>query len=74
MMTHHADSTAGALVLIVSVDKNGFDEPHLLSFFNSIACRGVARTDDGHALTVAPLLQEARHVVKGLYRLHRLFV
>ena len=32
----HCHSATGTLILVVAVDVNGFDEPHLLPFLNSV--------------------------------------
>ena len=68
----HRHSTAGTFVLVVAVNVDGLNEPHLLPFLNGIARRGIVGTHHSHALAVAALLQKDNHVVQSLDRLHRL--
>ena len=64
-------SPTGAFFLIVTIDIDGFDESHLLSFFYGVTGTGIIGADDGHALLITSLLEEHDHVVEVLYRLHK---
>jgi hypothetical protein len=68
------DGTAGALVFIVAIDVDRFDEAHLHAFLYGVAGTGIVGADDGYALLVASFLKEDNHVVQGLNWLHRLLI
>lgn len=68
------DGSAGALVLVVAIDVDRFDEAHLHTFLYGVAGAGITGADDGYALLVTSFLKEDDHVVQGLNWLHRLLI
>ena len=64
-------SPTGAFFLVVTIDIDGLDESHLLSFLYSVTGAGIIGTDDGYTLLISSLLEEHDHVVEVLYSLHK---
>ena len=68
------DGSAGALVLVVAIDIDRFDEAHLHTFLYGVAGAGITGADNGYAPLVTSFLKEDDHVVQGLNWLHRLLI